>query len=93
MNIYVILVKPGETRTEQTIQQHLAWKGLRNTVHNVCNKCDICQRTKMSTKKYGKLPPKETEAQPWEKLFVDLIGPYSIKDNKNKKLTLLCDYD
>ena len=33
---------------------------------------------------YGKLPPKEAEADPWEILCVDLIGPYKIK-NKNSK--------
>ena len=28
--------------------------------------------------KYGKLLPKEAEAFPWQKLYVDLIGPYKI---------------
>jgi transposase InsO family protein len=35
--------------------------------------------------KYGHLPTKEAEANPWEKLCVDLVGPYKIK-NKNGKL-------
>ena len=39
----------------------------------------MCQRTKESTKKYGLLPAKEAEDTPWEKLCVDLIGPYKIK--------------
>ena len=30
----------------------------------------------MEKKKYGKLPPKEAEAQPWDTLCVDLIGKY-----------------
>jgi hypothetical protein len=28
--------------------------------------------------KYGHLPSKEAEAEPWERLCVDLIGPYTI---------------
>jgi hypothetical protein len=32
-----------------------------------------------TSKKYGHLPIKEAEADPWEKLCVDLIGPYTIK--------------
>jgi hypothetical protein len=34
---------------------------------------------KVIHKKYGHLPSKETEAEPWERLCVDLIGPYTIK--------------
>lgn len=40
--------------------------------------------TKRKTIKYGKLPVKEVESKPWEKLCVDLIGPYKIKSNKEK---------
>ena len=70
------LCHPGETRTELSIAQHFYWKGLRNTVHDVCTKCDACQFLKRGKKKYGKLPPKQAEAQPWETLCVDLIGEY-----------------
>jgi transposase InsO family protein len=48
-------------------------------VHSVCSKCPTCQICKTSSKKYGKLPPKEAESEPWEKLCVDLIGPYKVK--------------
>ena len=37
------LSHPGTTRTELTIAQHFYWKGLRNTVHDVCSKCEACQ--------------------------------------------------
>ena len=70
------LCHPGETRTELSITQHFYWKNLRKTVHDVCSKCDACQRLKRGKKKYGKLPPKEAEAQPWDTLCVDLIGKY-----------------
>jgi len=89
---HIQLCHPGQTRTEATINQHFTWKGLRKTVHQVCSKCHTCQVTKTSNKKYGHLPEKEAESQPWERLCVDLIGPYSFKDSKkiNKPLTLWC---
>ena len=88
---HTYLCHPGETRTEKTIRQHFTWTNLRNTVHNICQKCDTCQRTKKSIKKYGLLPEKEAEAIPWEKLCVDLIGPYKIKNTTNQQiLTLWC---
>jgi len=75
---HINLCHPGRTRTELTIRQHFTWSNLRDTVENVCRKCQICQRTKRTTKKWGLLPPKEAEANPWEKLCVDTIGPYEI---------------
>ncbi len=88
------LCHPGLSRTEETIKQNLIWKHLRQTVREVCKKCSTCQRTKKSSTKYGKLPAKEAEANPWEKLCVDLIGPYTIqKGNKKSKLWCLTMID
>ena len=84
------LCHPGENRTEQTIRQHFWWNNLRNDVHDVCTKCHTCQKTKRTSKKYGKLPEKEAEAEPWERLSVDLIGPYKIKRQGKPELTLWC---
>ena len=88
---HTTLCHPGETRTEQTIRQHFTWKGLREHVHEICSKCSICQKTKKTSKKYGHLPEKEAECHPWEKLCVDLIGPYTINNKNNgDTLTLWC---
>ena len=81
---HTTLCHPGETRTEQTIRQHFYWKNLRDDVNNICSKCPTCQKTKRTYKKYGHLPEKVAEVTPWDKLCVDLIGPYTIKTKKNK---------
>ena len=87
---HVQLCHPGKTRTEQTIRMNFTWKGLRETVHDMCSKCHTCQLTKRSSKEYGHLPEKEAEAMPWERLCVDLIGPYTMKVIEgNKKVTKL----
>ncbi len=84
------LLHPGETRTELTIAQHYHWKGMREDVTEVCKKCDICQRTKKSQNRYGKLPVKSNNALvPWHTLCIDLIGPYKIGKGK-KARTLFC---
>ena len=85
-----LLMHPGETRTELTIGQHFCWKGMRNTVKDVCSKCEACQLTKAKLRKLGHLPPKkEPEVIPWETLCIDLIGPYTIGKGK-KTATLHC---
>ena len=54
-------------------------------VHNVCSKCVTCQTTKRThISKYGHLPAKEAEAEPWDKLCVDLIGPYKFEQPNSK---------
>jgi hypothetical protein len=40
--------------------------------------------------KYGHLPEKEAESEPWEILCVDLIGPYILKRKGKKPLQLWC---
>jgi hypothetical protein len=82
------LCHPGMTRTELSIVQHFYWKNIRKDVERVCKKCHICQKTKSTTRKYGFLPPKSPEAEPWERLCVDLIGPYNIPRKGFKDLKL-----
>ena len=80
-----ILMHPGETRTELTINQHYTWKGMRKTVQSVCQRCQACQLNKPKLRKLGHLPPKYPEEIPWERLCIDLIGPYTIGNPKRKK--------
>jgi Integrase zinc binding domain len=79
------LCYPGMTCTEQTIQQHFWRKKLREDVQKRCSTCDVCQQTKSTHAKYGHLPEKDAECEPWERLCVDMIGPYNIK-RKGKNL-------
>jgi len=89
---HTTLCHPGETRTEQTIRQHFYWKNMRDDVIRVCKTCDTCQRTKKNTGNInlGHLPEKVAEAEPWEILCVDLIGPYTFKRKGKKPYTLFC---
>ena len=78
------LCHPGESRTEQIIRQHFTWKNLKGEVEKACKTCQICQLTKKKSIKYGKLPPKVAEAEPWDILCVDMIGPYKIQHATKK---------
>ena len=77
-----VLCHPGINRTEETISQHFYWKNMRDHITRDVSSCGVCQRQKKQRKKYGLLPEKEAEFQPWERLCVDLIGPYKIKTKK-----------
>ena len=78
------LLHSGMDRTEAIIYQHLYWPDTIDSVHKKGSNYDTCQRTKLSNKKYGKLPAKLAEEILWNKICVDIIGPYVIR-RKGKK--------
>jgi hypothetical protein len=55
--------------------------GLTQDVERLCSTCQVCQMTKKEKerKKYGLLPPKIAESDPWVMVCVDLVGPFTIR--------------
>ena len=47
-----------------------------------------CQRFKKKKKKYGKLPPKNVVLIPWDTVCIDLVGPYTVTDQKGNDRNL-----
>ena len=66
------------------ICKHFYWPDIRYDVQKEVTNCDNCQCTELSNKKHGKLPAKLAEEIPWNKLYVDIIGTYTIKRKVNK---------
>jgi hypothetical protein len=84
------LCHPGINRTEETISQHLWWPKMRDDITNHVSTCPTCQKNKKQRKKYGHLPEKIAETDPWDVLCVDLIGPYTIRRKGHKPLSMKC---
>ena len=88
------LLHSGETQMELTMGQFYCWKGMRNTIQQICNNCAICKiRKKRSKSKKRLTEPKVPETIPWHTLRIDLIGPYTIgtekKETKLHALTMI----
>ena len=79
---HTMLGHPGTKRTAATIAQHLIWPGLHNDVDTYIMSCNACQLYKGQRKKYGHLPVKDIEIDPWKTVCVDLIGPYTIRTTR-----------
>ena len=73
------LAHPGQSRMEATIRQNFTWPNICDHVKTFCATCPQCQINKRQQKKYGHLPAKEAEYLPWERVNVDLIGPYTVQ--------------
>ena len=67
---------------EATIRQNFTWPGLKPQVEEWCRTCHRCQVFKEQRKKYGHLPAKKVETQPWSRVNVDFVGPYQNKTPK-----------
>jgi hypothetical protein len=74
------LLHPGQTRTEKTIRNTMTWPGLTQDVEHciLCSTCQIYQMTKKDRRKYGLLPPKIAESDPWVMVCLDLVGPFTM---------------
>jgi hypothetical protein len=63
---------------------------MRDKITDYVSRCPTCQKNKKQKKKYGQLPEKTAESDPWDVLCVDLIGPYTIKRKGHQALTVKC---
>ena len=84
------LCHPGQTRLEATIRQLFVWSGIRRQTQRHVSKCRQCQLCKGNPKNYGHLPAKEAEPSvPWDRVNVDLTGPFTVQTPKGKQQILL----
>jgi transposase InsO family protein len=71
----------GIHRLNDSIGTHFAHPKLRQTVETAVANCHACQLNKLTGPGYGKLPPREATALPFQEVAVDLIGPWRVTVN------------
>jgi transposase InsO family protein len=82
----------GITRTVKRIRENYNWKGLKSEVKNYIKHCDTCQKDKMNRKIKQPMEITTTASGPFQKLFLDLVGPLpKTLQSNNYILTLLDD--
>ena len=84
------LQHPGTDRLEETIKATMYWRGLVAHVRKHVKTCRVCQRSKSSKYRYGKVPRKIAVVVPWQVLCVDCIGPYTIEDADGNLVEFMC---
>jgi transposase InsO family protein len=68
----------GIHRLCDSIATHFSHPRLRATVDDVIKHCRACQINKLTGPGYGKLPPREATALPFQEVAIDLIGPWRV---------------
>jgi hypothetical protein len=84
------LQHPGHLLLEETMRSVMYWKGMRTTIRRYVKTCQSCQVNKRHSQKYGHLPPKLVITTPWKALYVDLIGPYTLKRQDGSSIDFMC---
>jgi hypothetical protein len=56
----------------------MTWPCHTQDVECLCSTCFVCQISKKERKKYGILPPKGVESDPWVMVCVDPVGPLQL---------------
>lgn len=82
----------GFHRTYNRIKEKYKWSKMKNDIKNFIKTCESCQRNKLVRKKHKK--PMEittTSTTPFEKVFLDIVGPLTLTENGNKYILTLQD--
>jgi hypothetical protein len=74
-----VIGHPGEKRLHETLNQH--YHPSKLCFHIDTLKCKDVQKHKLAGRGYGLLPEKEVRIAPWQKVSIDLIGPWKVKVN------------
>ncbi|KAJ3556748.1 hypothetical protein NP233_g11909 [Leucocoprinus birnbaumii] len=66
----------GAARTCDYLREQVWWKSIVKDIHNFCESCMTCKRSKPTNHKpYGLLQPLPVPSRPWENIGVDFVGP------------------
>ena len=74
---------------EATISHHYYWNNIRDDILTQTKFCRTFWINNKKGLKYGHIPAKEAEAIPWNRLSVDIIGPYKIRREGRDQLIIL----
>lgn len=82
----------GFHRTYNRIKSKFKWQNMKNDIKKFIKSCDSCQKNKLVRKKHKQ--PMEittTSSNPFEKIFLDIVGPLTQTQNNNRYILTLQD--
>ncbi|KAF0682258.1 ADP-ribose glycohydrolase OARD1-like, partial [Aphis craccivora] len=82
----------GITRTYNKILQQYQWQGMRAQIRKYIKKCPVCQINKTPNRTIKELMVITTTAsKPFEKVFMDIVGPLNKSYHGNSYILTLID--
>ena len=81
----------GVSRTYKKISQFYTWRGLKKDVKKLVKKCELCQKNKLSRKTKMPMVITTTASKPFERCFLDVVGPLPETKAGNKYILTFQD--
>lgn len=83
----------GAFRTTKRILQHYYWPGVAKDVKEYVKKCDICLKSKTTTKaQFGTMEKMKVSTRPWQLISMDLMGSLVRSTKGNQYLLVVHDH-
>ena len=82
----------GEKKTRHGVQLRAYWVGWKTTVHQVLQSCEPCQKYHRGKVQRQGAMQDMTMGAPWERLGVDITGPFPRSARGNKYMITLIDH-
>lgn len=81
----------GVNQTTYKIRQVFNWENMNRDIDNYVQSCKTCQKNKVS--RVNKIPMKitSTASRPFEKVFLDIVGPLPVSYNGNRNILTFQD--
>ena len=84
---------PGIVRMKRQLRKSYWWPGQDRDIEQFCKHCNGCQRSDKSVPPINVKPTTvPVPTKPWQKLAIDITGPFLIAPQHSKFIVVLMDY-
>lgn len=81
----------GINKTYKKIREKFHWSGMKEDIYRYVKKCAKCQRSKATRQIRAPLQLTKVSSLPFEKVFIDIVGPLPVSMNGNKYILSMVD--
>ena len=82
----------GVNRTNNRLEEKYFWENEKSDIQNRIKKCEVCQRNKLKRRKTKQpIVMTDTPGKTFDKIPMDIVGPFTITKNNNKYLLSIQD--
>ena len=82
----------GSNKTAKRITKHFYWPTVFCDVADYCKSCPECQRTGKGSQHKVPLVPLPVIQEPFERIAMDIVGPFLNCKRGNQYILVVCDY-
>ena len=82
----------GINKTVAALKLRYYWPNLRGDITMWCSQCHICGETKPQSIRHKSAIQQKVSGAPFERVAVDLMGPFECTENENQYIMVIQDY-